>query len=420
MNSIIEVKNLGKKYAISHRSGNYLALRDVFANIIKSPLKFLQKKIGDVTKSNLKEEFWALRGVNFSIDRGEVVGIIGSNGAGKSTLLKILSQITPPTEGEITIKGKISSLLEVGTGFHPELTGRENIFLNSAILGMSRKEIPKKFDAIVEFAGIEKFLDTPVKYYSSGMYVRLAFSVAAHLEPDILLVDEVLAVGDAEFQKKCMGKMEETSKSDGRTILFISHNMTAIRNLCKRSILLDKGKVVMVGNTEDVIEHYLSLAQADQKSLYEFTPQVTPASINRLGIIDNDGTHKSELSVGENFCMKVEFTCSTKVQKAVLAILFYSPDRDLLLYSTDADSSGEAKDYDEGNYSATIKIPSFLFNIGKYSFDIMLCTPNVGKYAEQKGLGFEIVDTNNPRSELFWRNHPGKIMSRLDYKIEKI
>jgi lipopolysaccharide transport system ATP-binding protein len=203
-----------------------------------------------------KEEFWALKNVNFTINQGEIVGIIGHNGAGKSTLLKILSQITPPTEGEITLNGRVGSLLEVGTGFHPELTGRENIFLNGAILGMSRKEIAEKFDKIVEFSGVDKFLDTPVKYYSSGMYVRLAFSVAAHLEPDILIVDEVLAVGDTEFQKKCLGKMDEITQKDGRTVLFVSHNLTAIKQLCKRCILLEKGQVIMDGPTADVVGKY--------------------------------------------------------------------------------------------------------------------------------------------------------------------
>ncbi|MBI5817167.1 MAG: ABC transporter ATP-binding protein, partial [Candidatus Yonathbacteria bacterium] len=212
-----------------------------------------------------KEEFWALRNVNLEINKGDIVGIIGHNGAGKSTLLKILTGITPPTEGEIIMHGKVASLLEVGTGFHPELTGRENIFLNGAILGMTKKEIVKKFDEIVAFSGVEKFLDTPVKYYSSGMYVRLAFSVAAHMEPDILLVDEVLAVGDAEFQKKCLGKMEEVTKQEGRTILLISHNMTAIEQLCRKTILFENGKVRMIGKTEDVIAEYLNTKETLSK-----------------------------------------------------------------------------------------------------------------------------------------------------------
>lgn len=256
MKPIIEIRGVGKKYDIAHERGKYVALRDVLTGIAKRPFAFLAHKTKQVTGFAAKEEFWALRDINLTINKGEIVGIIGANGAGKSTLLKILTGITPPTEGEIIMRGRVASLLEVGTGFHPELTGRENIFLNGAILGMKGKEIADKFDEIVAFAGIEKFLDTPVKHYSSGMYVRLAFSVAAHMEPDILLVDEVLAVGDAEFQKKCMGKIEEVTSKDGRTILFVSHNLSAIQRLCKTSVVLTKGIVGFVGDTKEAINFY--------------------------------------------------------------------------------------------------------------------------------------------------------------------
>jgi len=265
MENIITIKNLGKKYNITHQRGGYVALRDVLTNIFKNPFKFAKHKAKQIAGLETKEEFWALKDINFEVAQGEVIGIIGANGAGKSTLLKILTGITPPTEGEIIMRGKVASLLEVGTGFHPELTGRENIFLNGAILGMTKKEIARKFDEIVTFSGIEKFLDTPVKYYSSGMYVRLAFSVAAHMEPDILLVDEVLAVGDAEFQKKCLGKMEEVTQGKGRTILFVSHNMAAIERLCRKTILLENSKVRMVGKTEKVIAEYLNTKEALSK-----------------------------------------------------------------------------------------------------------------------------------------------------------
>lgn len=264
--SIIEIRNISKKYNITHQRGSYVALRDVLMNILKSPFTFLKNKTKQITGFEKKEDFWALKNVNLNVNKGEVIGIIGANGAGKSTLLKILSQITPPTEGEIILRGRVGSLLEVGTGFHPELTGRENIFLNGAILGMKKKEIAKKFDEIVAFAGIKKFLDTPVKYYSSGMYVRLAFSVAAHMEPDILIIDEVLAVGDAEFQKKCLGKMEEITKGQGRTILFVSHNLTAIQQLCKKTIVLQNGKVTFEGDTGGAIKFY-SQAQNSQPSV---------------------------------------------------------------------------------------------------------------------------------------------------------
>ncbi len=232
-------------------------MRDVMANIAKKPLSFLKRKVNAIAGKTTKEDFWALKDIDFEVYKGEAVGIIGANGAGKSTLLKILTGITPPTTGKITMHGKIASLLEVGTGFHQELTGRENIFLNGAILGMTKEEIAEKFDAIVKFSGVEKFIDTPVKRYSSGMLVRLGFSVAAHMEPDILLVDEVLAVGDADFQKKCLGKMDEVTGEEGRTILFVSHNLTAIQNLCKRCVLLEKGKIKMIGETKEVIDEYL-------------------------------------------------------------------------------------------------------------------------------------------------------------------
>ncbi|MES2213779.1 MAG: ABC transporter ATP-binding protein [Patescibacteria group bacterium] len=257
MEPIITVKGLSKKYNITHQRGGYIALRDIIANVFRHPFQFLKNRAKKIIGREIKEDFWALKGVDFEVMKGEAIGIIGSNGAGKSTLLKILSKITPPTEGEVILRGRVASLLEVGTGFHPELTGRENIMLNGAILGMTRKEIAEKFDDIVKFSGVEKFIDTPVKRYSSGMYVRLAFSVAAHMEPDILIVDEVLAVGDAEFQKKCLGKMDEVTQSAHRTVLFVSHNMSAIQKLCKRTVLLEHGKVKMIGKTDEVIAKYL-------------------------------------------------------------------------------------------------------------------------------------------------------------------
>ncbi|MFA5179802.1 MAG: ABC transporter ATP-binding protein [Syntrophales bacterium] len=257
---VIKAESIGKKYVIGHQAerGGYTALRDVLMQNART----LWKKTKDMAKGkpiiqgDTMEEVWALKDVSFDILRGEAVGIIGRNGAGKSTLLKILSRITEPSTGRVTIKGRVASLLEVGTGFHPELSGRENIYLNGAILGMSRDEIRLKFNKIVSFAEVEKYLDTPVKRYSSGMYVRLAFAVAAHLDPEILLVDEVLAVGDATFQKKCLGKMGDVAK-EGRTVLFVSHNMTAIKSLCSRAILLDKGQIGNVGETGRVVSAYL-------------------------------------------------------------------------------------------------------------------------------------------------------------------
>jgi lipopolysaccharide transport system ATP-binding protein len=244
---IIEVNNLSKKYILGERQP-YYSLRDSISKLVSNPKSIVKKET--------RADFWALRNISFNVFSGDVIGIIGGNGAGKSTLLKIISRITPPTKGSITLRGRVASLLEVGTGFHPELTGKENIYLNGAVLGMKRSEINSKFKTIVEFAEVERFLNTPVKHYSSGMYMRLAFAVAAHLEPEILLVDEVLAVGDAEFQNKCIGKMQDVASS-GRTIIFVSHNMSAIQRLCQKSILIKQGKISESGPTSKIISRYL-------------------------------------------------------------------------------------------------------------------------------------------------------------------
>ncbi len=243
MKPILEIKNISKKFRISHNGQAYVSMRDAISSVFKK-------------SEGTKEDFYALKDISFNVEQGECIGIIGKNGAGKSTLLKVLSRITPPTTGSIISRGRMASLLEVGTGFHPELTGRENVYLNGSILGMSRKEIQNKFDEIIDFSGTEKFLDTPLKFYSSGMQLRLAFSVAAFLEPEIMVIDEVLAVGDAEFQKKCMGKMEDINKH-GRTILFVSHDLNAVQNLCKKAILLKDGQIAMTGSSQEVITHYL-------------------------------------------------------------------------------------------------------------------------------------------------------------------
>ncbi len=314
---IIEIRNLGKRYDIQHTRGGYIALRDVLMNIIKKPFSFAKNRVKRAVGISNTEEFWALKNINFSINRGEVVGIIGANGAGKSTLLKILTGITPPSEGEAILRGRVSSLLEVGTGFHPELTGRENIFLNGAILGMKKKEIQKKFDEIVSFAGIEKFLDTPVKHYSSGMYVRLAFSVAAHMEPDILLVDEVLAVGDAEFQKKCLGKMEEVTKESGRTILFVSHNMGAIQNLCSKTILLKDGQIKSIGETDEIIDEYLK--DISNRNVADIAKRKDRQGNGELKIVDaylldNENQRTNSMISGKDTNIAIEYECKPDIK----------------------------------------------------------------------------------------------------------
>jgi lipopolysaccharide transport system ATP-binding protein len=297
----IVVENLSKRYLIGHRyptggRHTYTALRDVIGRKISN----FARKSADVVRGrqvvtgDVVEEFWALKNVSFELKRGQVLGIIGRNGAGKSTLLKILSHITEPTEGRVLLAGRVASLLEVGTGFHPELTGRENIFLNGAILGMTEREIRRKFDEIVAFAEVEKFLDTPVKHFSSGMYVRLAFAVAAHLEPEILIVDEVLAVGDAEFQKKCLGKMGEVSREEGRTVLFVSHNLAAIAELTDRALLLNSGSVVVDGSVADALSTYLSAGTRKASYSRPFDSKVTSPHVGRVEVFTSDpnGVHR--------------------------------------------------------------------------------------------------------------------------------
>ena len=284
---VIRVENLSKKYTIGRANGraNGEGLRHALQSAATAPFRALRSNFRSSVPSSLpaprsplpvqSEEFFALKDVSFEVKRGEVLGIIGRNGAGKSTLLKILSRITDPSAGRIGIKGRVASLLEVGTGFHPELTGRENIFLNGAILGMSNAEVKRKFDEIVTFAEVEKFLDTPVKHYSSGMYVRLAFAVAAHLEPEILIVDEVLAVGDVEFQRKCLGKMGDISHQSGRTVIFVSHNMAAVQSLCTSAIHLYEGRIVGMGSTKDVIPGYLTSQRISSSSSFRLTKNLT-------------------------------------------------------------------------------------------------------------------------------------------------
>lgn len=300
---VIRVENLTKKYILRHEGSNsYEALREVIAGSFQ---KVVKKEI----QRPSKEEFLALNNVSFELNQGERVGIIGRNGAGKSTLLKVLSRITEPTSGRVSMKGRIASLLEVGTGFHPELTGRENIFLNGSILGMAKREIQLKFDEIVAFAEVEQFLDTPVKRYSSGMYVRLAFAVAAHLEPEILIVDEVLAVGDAEFQKKCLGKMQDVSSS-GRTILFVSHNMAAIQNLCDKAIYLKKGEVQTIGKSEEVIATYLkSTAEVQNINLADRKDRSGNGAIRfqSVELLDDSGHTVQSLQCGKKAVIRIHF-----------------------------------------------------------------------------------------------------------------
>src|SRR5574341_1294007 len=327
-NIAIKAEKLSKLYRIGGPQEKYKTLRDVVADILSSPLRQLSSVIGN-SNSKPQNTFWALKDVSFEIQKGAVTGIIGRNGAGKSTLLKILSRITEPTSGYAEIRGRVRSLLEVGTGFHQELTGRENILLNGAILGMKKTEIDRKFDEIIDFAEIEKFIDTPVKHYSSGMYVRLAFAVAAHLEPEILLVDEVLAVGDAGFQKKCLGKMSEVSR-EGRTVLFVSHNMQAIRNLCSRSIFLNEGTIISDAPTEKSLNfynQYLRKINIDDKTAINNESNRRGGGTIRftsVSIQDVHGNERFNFEMGEIVRFKMSFKTFKEMQGLVVDIVLRS------------------------------------------------------------------------------------------------
>ena len=332
----IQVAGLGKKYLLHHQQQpgrRYKALRDVIAGKAKS---IFQSRKPEAGNRKSREEFWALKEVSFEIKHGEAVGIIGRNGAGKSTLLKLLSRITGPTTGSIRLKGRVASLLEVGTGFHPELTGRENIFLNGAILGMSRAEIARKFDEIVNFAEVEKFLDTPVKHYSSGMYMRLAFAVAAHLEPEILVVDEVLAVGDAMFQKKCLGKMQDVSKG-GRTVLFVSHNMGAVTSLCRTAIWLGGGRIVRSGPAREIVDEYLTSHAASQTALMELGGMPRMGDFGRkLKIERLEWLSGLPLQHGEKISARIHFQALQDVDEITMGFGFSTLEGTrLLTFETD-------------------------------------------------------------------------------------
>lgn len=400
---IISVENLGKSYLVGHeRAGreSYTALRDVLARNVKN---FGRKAIDlargrQIIQGDEIEEFWALKDVSFDVKRGDVVGIIGRNGAGKSTLLKILSRITEPTQGRVTLRGRVASLLEVGTGFHPELTGRENIFLNGAILGMSRTEIRRKFDEIVEFAEVSKFLDTPVKRYSSGMYVRLAFAVAAHLEPEILVIDEVLAVGDASFQKKCLGKMQSVS-AEGRTVLFVSHQLAAITRLCNSAVLLDRGSIVTSGSTDEVVHAYLSAgshgpARRDWRDAAK-QPGNEIATLHEARIVDPDGRILPKLDIRKPIGVQMDFEVHVPDVELTPNFHVYTSDGICAFIGNNSSLGQGQRRWDIGRYVSTMWIPGNFLSEGTYVVGVALSTMNPLSihFYEPDAIAFEVVDS---------------------------
>jgi lipopolysaccharide transport system ATP-binding protein len=422
--TIITVENLSKSYLIGHEAREpYTALRDVLArgarNFARKSLNFACGR--QIVQGDEVEEFWALREVSFEIKRGEVVGIIGRNGAGKSTLLKLLSRITEPTSGRIRLRGRVASLLEVGTGFHPELTGRENVFLNGAILGMGRKEIARKFDEIVAFAEVERFLDTPVKHYSSGMYVRLAFAVAAHLEPEILVVDEVLAVGDTEFQKKCLGKMDEVSRREGRTVLFVSHNMSAINSLCEKAIYLELGRLQELGEAKTVVSKYLTRARTEsdgERSLFQEArcKHQKAFVFTSVSTLDHNRNVSSRLEVTHPFYIRIGYEYETsgiemgfRIETFDGVAVFSSEHR-----LPDPDSHGRLKAKSE------VEIPAMFLMPGQYSVTVGAHTPFVEVHDHhEQVLGFEIVDNGTPFARYGNYRKIGIVMLDLPWKMIK-
>jgi homopolymeric O-antigen transport system ATP-binding protein len=404
---VISVENLSKRYLVGHQSAQrdrYTALRDVIArearNFARKTADLIRGR--QIVQGDEVEEFWALREVSFEVKRGDVVGIIGRNGAGKSTLLKILSRITEPTTGRIELRGRVASLLEVGTGFHPELTGRENISLNGAILGMTQREIRRKFDEIVDFAGVDKFLDTPVKHYSSGMYVRLAFAVAAHLEPEILVVDEVLAVGDAEFQAKCLSKMGDVSKREGRTILFVSHNLAAVSELTTRGMLMEAGSIVVNGSPSDAISAYLSGSTGSAIYVPSSNNDRVAARVSRAEVItsNRNGVHR----FGEALEIRFLITHQVPIDKACFSFQIVNQFHQPVIHAWALYPNvtfGEQK----GSSVLTCKFPSLRLNIGQFHLRTNLSgPPHCEVYERLDGIcKFEVVRTDETR---LWGWHP--------------
>lgn len=406
-NSVIRVESLGKKYILGHqKQERYTTLRDTLTEQVKSfqhhVFKFGKRKTCNPTR----EEFWALKDVSFEIQQGEAIGVIGRNGAGKSTLLKLLSRITEPTRGNIIAKGRVASLLEVGTGFHPELTGRENIYLNGSILGMTRAEIKKKFDEIVAFAEIEKFLDTPVKRYSSGMYVRLAFSVAAHLEPEILIVDEVLAVGDSAFQKKCLGKMGDVSNKEGRTVLFVSHSMQAIAQLTKRCILLSQGNIQFDGHSDKAVRLYLAEQKNDSEKLpyYQAPANKTNNYIAwaRVHTSEEQGIHCWGKPITFEFALHItqphetlwfSFNVVNELQQSVCIFWFY-------------DAKAPFRQ-ESGDFIVRCEIPKFRLFMGSYTITTWLSEIRSNTVLENISsiCPFEVTMHGIEREECQWQSH---------------
>ncbi|MBK7455305.1 MAG: ABC transporter ATP-binding protein [Anaerolineales bacterium] len=428
MATAISVKNIGKQYKIGAAESKfrYNMLRDVIVDTVAAPVRLVKAMIGKSDRRLNQNYVWALKDVSFDLEEGKVLGIVGRNGAGKSTLLKILSRVTEPTVGTVSVRGRVGSLLEVGTGFHPELTGRENIYMNGAILGMRRAEIDAKFDEIVEFSEVTQYIDTPVKRYSSGMYLRLAFAVAAHLEPEILVVDEVLAVGDAEFQKKCLGKMGDVAQQ-GRTVLFVSHNMSAILRLTQEAIVLNKGQMIMRAPTQEAVDFYLSSgqAQAGQRDWGVEDVPVSSAPFRpiSLKIKSRSGKVVDTVRSIEPVTVEFEYQLDAPVTGLRVGMYLSTMRGEYVLASFDTDEPNLFEKFDSrksGRYVSRAEIPADMFNEGRYTIGVNASSFGVRRYfMDENAIAFNVDISGAPGTH--WPEpRVGPVRPRLNWAIEKM
>lgn len=422
----IRVENLGKQYRIGVEPERYKTLRDSLASAINVPLRVVQAALQPSIREKIRtsERIWALREVSFEVQRGQILGIIGRNGAGKSTLLKILSRVTEPTEGYAEIRGRVGSLLEVGTGFHPELTGRENIYLNGAILGMKRVEIDRKFDEIVAFSEVEKFIDTPVKRYSSGMYLRLAFAVAAHLEPEILVVDEVLAVGDAEFQRKCLGKMTDVAR-EGRTVLFVSHNMSAILRLTEETLLLEKGQLALRAPTTEAVDYYMasSFSKTGERrwDADEIPSQAAPFKPISFRVCDNSGRVVDTVRSTDPVHLEVEYLLDAEITGLRVGFYMMTARGEYVFTSFDTDDPEKFEEFGSrpsGYYVSRCTIPADLLNEGRYILGVNASSFRVKRYFYDEYALTIIVDGSGAPGTQWAEVRQGPVRPRLNWEIK--
>jgi len=429
MTTAISVSNLGKQYQIgaAETKFRYNMLRDVLVDTISAPVRLAKALVGKSDRRTNQNFVWALKDVSFDLDEGKVLGIVGRNGAGKSTLLKILSRVTEPTEGTVSVRGRVGSLLEVGTGFHPELTGRENIYMNGAILGMKRGEIDTKFDEMVEFSEVDQFIDTPVKRYSSGMYLRLAFAVAAHLEPEILVVDEVLAVGDAEFQRKCLGKMSDVAQQ-GRTVLFVSHNMSAILRLTQEAIVLKKGQLIKRAPTPEAVDYYLASGQAESgERVWDVDDPSAAASVPfrpvSIRIKERSGKVVDIVRSTEPVAIEFEYQLDAPITGLRVGMYLNTMRGEYVFTAFDTDDAKQFEQFGSrtaGRYVSRCEIPADFFNEGRYYIGVNASSFGVKRYfMDENAISFNVDISGAPGTQ--WPElRQGPIRPRLNWKIEKL